>query len=90
VIITCKFLALLQLPGEAKVRDFHVVILVQQDVLGLEVTMDNVLGVYVLDALEDLSHDGARLLLGERHHRGQIVEELAFGTQLEYEENKCI
>lgn len=65
-------------------------ILVEQNVLGLEVAMYDILGMDVLDALKDLAHNGACLLLGERNHGGQIVEELALGTELEYEENKCI
>lgn len=80
----------MQLPGEPKVGDFHIVILVKQYVLWLQIAMDNVLGVYVLDTLEYLSHDGACLLLRERHHRRQIVEEFALGAQLEYEKHKCI
>lgn len=89
-VFTCKFLALMQLPGEPEVGDLHIVILVQQYVLRLQIAMDNVLGVYVLDTLEYLSHDGACLLLGQRYHWRQIVEELALGAQLEYEKYKCI
>lgn len=89
-VFTCKFLALMQLPSEPEVGDLHIVILVQQYVLRLQIAMDNVLGVYVLDTLEYLSHDGACLLLRERYHRRQIVEELALGAQLEYEKYKCI
>lgn len=35
-------------------------------------------------------HNVARLLLGQRHHRGQIVEQLALPAQLEHQENKRI
>lgn len=87
---TCKFLALAQLPGEPKVGDLHIVILVEQYVLGLQIAMNDILGVYVLDTLEYLAHNGARLLLGERHHRCQIVEQFALGAQLEDEKYKCI
>lgn len=80
----------MQLPGETEVGDLYIVVLVEQYVLRLQIAMDNVLGMYVLDALEYLSHNGACLLLGERDHRGQIVEELALGAQLEYEKYKCI
>lgn len=80
----------MQLSGETEIGDLHIVILVQQYVFRLQIAMDNILGVYVLDTLEYLSHNGACLLLGERDHRSQIVEELALGAQLEYEKYKCI
>lgn len=46
------------------------------------------MAVHVLDALEQLMHNGARLLLAERHRLGEQVKELAFRRQLEYSEKK--
>lgn len=47
----------LELNGETKVGDFHVHVLVQENVLGLEVAVNNVSSVQPKNRLQDISHD---------------------------------
>ena len=47
--------------GEAEVGDLHAAPLVEQDVLGLDVAMDDAFVVGVLQRVADLRHDRQRL-----------------------------
>jgi len=76
--------------GKTKVGDFDIQTVVEQNVLRLKIPVHDIARVNVVDAFEDLSHDVARLLLGQRHHRREVVEELAMTTQLEDQEDESI
>lgn len=88
--LTIKLRTIRQVPREAKVCDFDVQIIIEQDVLGLQVPVSDVSRVYVVDAFEDLSHDVASLLLRQRHDRCEVVEELTVTAQLEHQEDEGI
>lgn len=47
----------MQLAGEAKVCQLNVHVVIQEDVLWLEVSVDNVDGVEVLDHFQQRTHD---------------------------------
>lgn len=49
----------------------------------LQVTVNDPLGVHIVDAIEKLSHVGARLLLAQRNRLVEDLEELAFRSHLE-------
>lgn len=53
------FLFLFQLPGEPEVTDFESVVLPYQEILGLDVAMDDVLGVEVGESFEELIDEAA-------------------------------
>ena len=54
---TFELLILVQLAGEAKVRQLNVHVVVQEDVLRLQVPVDDVDGVEVLDHFQQCTHD---------------------------------
>lgn len=60
--VTVKFGAISEMPGEPKVSDFNVQVVVEQNVFWLQVPVHNVARVYEVDAFEDLTHDEASLL----------------------------
>mmetsp|Transcript_65687 Transcript_65687/g.166473 ORF Transcript_65687/g.166473 Transcript_65687/m.166473 type:complete len:265 (-) Transcript_65687:303-1097(-) len=51
--------------AQAEISQPHAAVLSQEDVLGLQVAMDDVLAVQVLDRLQELCEDSANPLLGE-------------------------
>mmetsp|Transcript_10454 Transcript_10454/g.43278 ORF Transcript_10454/g.43278 Transcript_10454/m.43278 type:complete len:343 (+) Transcript_10454:2484-3512(+) len=63
--------------AQAKVRDLHVGLGVQQEVLGLEIAVDHHVAVAVLDAGDDLLKEVSRLVLAETTLLHDVVEELA-------------
>lgn len=66
--------------GEAEIDELNVrfvALLVQQEVLGLDITVANAILVQVAERVECLFHDGRRLLLGEMLGLDDVVEELA-------------
>jgi len=70
-------LAGLVVVGESEVYDFDVVAVVEEEVLGLEVAVDDAVLVDVVDACDDLLHEGDGLLLAESLVLDDVVEELA-------------
>ena len=51
--------------GEAEVRELEIAVLADEDVLGLEVAVDDAVGVEVLECEEDLGGEETSLVLGE-------------------------
>ena len=73
--------------AEAEVGELDVEVLVEEDVLRLDVSVDDAEVVAVLQCAEQLRHDGPGLALGERHDAGEKVEELPVRAELEDEED---
>lgn len=86
--ITIKFSTVSQGAGKAEVRDFNVQAVVEENVFGLQVTMNDVACVNVVDAFEYLTHDVARLLLGQSDDRSEIIEKLAVTAELKHQEDE--
>ena len=63
--------------GEAEIHDFDVVIVVEEDVLGLQITVAETSPVQVMDALEQLLEVVPAFLLLEGAGVGQVIEEIA-------------
>ena len=63
-----------------------VVVRLEQDVLGLEVAVNNALGVHVRDRRRQLSNDLARLTLAIPLLLTDAIEELAARDQLQHDE----
>lgn len=53
------------LTSQIKVADFDVTVRIYEDVVGLEVPMDDVSGMHVVDAGDDLVHAPANALIAE-------------------------
>ena len=66
--------------GEAEVDDFAVAVGVDEYVFGLEVAVDDGLGVQVLDAVEDLQKVELGHVFVHHLHLLEEVEELAAGA----------
>lgn len=61
--LTVKLRSLGEVSSEAKVGDLHIQTVVEENILGLQISMNDVARVNVVDAFENLSHDVASLLL---------------------------
>lgn len=57
--------------GKSEVDEADGAVVVDEEVLGLEVPVDDVEAVDVLDAADDLLEDGAGLVLGDPGWRGR-------------------
>ena len=66
-----------EVAGEAQVRDAHVAVLVEQNVGGLEVAVDDVARVHVLQAEHDLGGVELDLVVGEDAVLREVVVEVA-------------
>lgn len=72
---------------EAEVRQADVPILVHQDVLRLQVTVDDVLGVEMTECHGDLNGVEAGTLLREASHLSQVHEKFTATNESHHEEN---
>lgn len=70
---------------KSKVGDLDMSVLVQQQVLQLEVTIDDALGVQIPERRHDLRAVEARAVLAERALAGEVEEELAAVRVLHHE-----
>lgn len=75
---------------EAKVSDFDIETIVEENIFRLQVSVNDVAWVDVVDALKDLPHDVASLLLRKRDDGREIVEEFTVAAELEYQENEGV
>mmetsp|Transcript_18364 Transcript_18364/g.21664 ORF Transcript_18364/g.21664 Transcript_18364/m.21664 type:complete len:226 (-) Transcript_18364:25-702(-) len=75
-------IAALKRASKAEVDDLDVVVLVEEDVLGLEIAMGEAARVDVVDALEQLLEVELADLLSEGTGVGDVVEELATSDHL--------
>lgn len=80
--------AVLDLIREAEVGDLDVEVVVEENVLGLEVAVDDLEAVGVLDAGDELLEETPRLRLGHAAVGDDVVEELAAGV-LEHDDDVC-
>lgn len=87
---TIKLSTVRQMPCKAKIRDLHIQTVVEQNVFRFQVPVNNVPRVNVIDAFKDLPHDVAGLLLGQCHHRREIIEELTVTAQLKHQKDESI
>ena len=72
--------------GETQIRDLQGEVLVEEQVLGFEVTMCVAVAVHVAEAFEELLEVVASLILGEATAEGDEVEELTAADQLKHDE----
>ena len=63
--------------AEPKINQLQIVLVVEQQILGLEVSVNDAQLVQVLDRALDLLEELARLLLGQLLLLDDVVEELA-------------
>mmetsp|Transcript_43848 Transcript_43848/g.83733 ORF Transcript_43848/g.83733 Transcript_43848/m.83733 type:complete len:233 (+) Transcript_43848:975-1673(+) len=68
--------------GETEVRHLDVPLVIQQQVLGLEVAVQNVLGVHVLQHRQHRGSEVARCGQRETSRRAQVAEELPSRSKL--------
>ena len=69
--------------GEAEVAELDVTLLVEEEILGLEVSVDNGQGVQVLESAGDLGGEEVGRVVGKLDGVAQVGEQLAAAHVLE-------
>lgn len=76
--------------GETEIGQLAVTVLAQEKILGLQITMDNVLAVDVLEGKRDLEGVKLGLLVGELAVLAEMGEKLATGDDLHHDEHVVV
>lgn len=71
---TFQLLEIVGFHGQSEIRDLDIEIVVEENVLRFQISVDDVLRVDESDGFEYLAHDDAGALLRQRHSRVQMVE----------------
>merc|ERR1712110_1061031 len=77
----------LQNLSKAKVSELDIEVLVKEDVLGLDVSVNHPSPVTVLQRFCHLSNNSSSTLLADGHHRVEVIKQLAIHTEFKDEEN---
>lgn len=78
------------MPCESKIGDFYVQTVVEENVLRLQVSVDDISRVNIVDTFENLPHDVAGLLLWQRNDGSQVIEKLSMTTKLKHQEDESV
>lgn len=62
--------------GESEVGQLYMPLPVQQDILGFEIAVQNILAVQVIDSEEQLGHVDSRFVLTEAHLSSEVEAEI--------------
>lgn len=85
-----SLLVLLQYFRESEICQAHVAVLIEQNILGLEVTVDNFLAVQVAESIGDDGRVELRPVFLEVASFSKVHEQLTSSDELHYEENLLV